>query len=108
MRHDVSRVLGILKVSIAIGFDAGVLSCLEYMKAESWSEDEEYRTASCCPRNKMMRHDVSRVLGILKVSIAIGFDAGVLSVSRVHESRIVVEDEEYRTASCCPRYNLEK
>ncbi|WZZ53927.1 hypothetical protein YC2023_054034 [Brassica napus] len=38
------------KVSIAIGFDAGVLSCLEYMKAESWSEDEEYRTASCCPR----------------------------------------------------------
>ncbi|KAL0773899.1 hypothetical protein Bca101_039050 [Brassica carinata] len=50
MRHDVSRVLGILKVSIAIGFDAGVLSCLEYMKAESWSEDEEYRTASCCPR----------------------------------------------------------
>ncbi|AAF07368.1 BTB/POZ domain-containing protein [Arabidopsis thaliana] len=46
MRHDVSRVLGILKVSAAIGFDAGVLSCLEYLEAAPWSEDEEYRIAS--------------------------------------------------------------
>ncbi|WZZ46333.1 hypothetical protein YC2023_042592 [Brassica napus] len=48
MRHDVSRVLGILKVSITIGFDAGVLSFLEYMKAALWSEEEEYKTASRC------------------------------------------------------------
>ncbi|KAF3564889.1 hypothetical protein DY000_02012509 [Brassica cretica] len=46
MRHDVSRVLGILKVSAAIGFDAGVLSCLEYLEAAPWSEDEECRIAS--------------------------------------------------------------
>ncbi|CAN8245455.1 unnamed protein product [Cochlearia groenlandica] len=46
MRQDVSRVLGILKVSAAIGFDAGVLSCLEYLEAAPWSEDEEYRIAS--------------------------------------------------------------
>ncbi|CAA7053848.1 unnamed protein product [Microthlaspi erraticum] len=46
MRHDVSRVLGILKVSAAIGFDAGVLSCLEYLEAAPWSEDEEHRIAS--------------------------------------------------------------
>ncbi|CAN7000092.1 unnamed protein product [Brassica rapa subsp. trilocularis] len=48
IRHDVSRVLGIFKVSITIGFDAGVLSCMEYMKAAPWFEDEEYKTGSCC------------------------------------------------------------
>ncbi|WZZ19687.1 hypothetical protein YC2023_112776 [Brassica napus] len=46
MRHDVSRVLGILKQ-----LGSMLEYCrLEYMKAESWSEDEEYRTASCCLR----------------------------------------------------------
>ncbi|KAK7251355.1 hypothetical protein RIF29_34468 [Crotalaria pallida] len=46
MREDVSRVLGILKVSAAIGFDAGVLSCLEYLEAAPWSEDEEDKVSS--------------------------------------------------------------
>ncbi|XP_010555851.1 PREDICTED: BTB/POZ domain-containing protein At1g63850 [Tarenaya hassleriana] len=46
MRQDVLRVLGILKVSAAIGFDAGVLSCLEYLEAAPWSEDEEEKIAS--------------------------------------------------------------
>ncbi|OIV94917.1 hypothetical protein TanjilG_22114 [Lupinus angustifolius] len=46
MREDVSTVLGILKVSSAIGFDAGVLSCLEYLEAAPWAEDEEEKVAS--------------------------------------------------------------
>ncbi|XP_071703141.1 BTB/POZ domain-containing protein At1g63850-like [Rutidosis leptorrhynchoides] len=46
MKDDVSRVLGILKVSAAIGFDAGVLSCLEYLEAVPWAEDEEEKVAS--------------------------------------------------------------
>lgn len=46
MREDVSKVLGILKVSAAIGFDAGVLSCLEYLEAAPWAEDEEEKVAS--------------------------------------------------------------
>nr|GMC98183.1 BTB/POZ domain-containing protein At1g63850-like [Ipomoea batatas] len=46
MREDVPRVLGILKVSAAIGFDAGVLSCLEYLEAAPWAEDEEEKVAS--------------------------------------------------------------
>ncbi|EYU40075.1 hypothetical protein ABFS82_05G105400 [Erythranthe guttata] len=46
MKEDVSRVLGILKVSAAIGFDAGVLSCLEYLEAAPWAEDEEEKVAS--------------------------------------------------------------
>lgn len=46
MREDVLKVLGILKVSAAIGFDAGVLSCLEYLEAAPWAEDEEEKVAS--------------------------------------------------------------
>ncbi|KAI7997728.1 BTB/POZ domain-containing protein [Camellia lanceoleosa] len=43
---DVTRVLGILKVSVVIGFDAGVLSRLEYLEAAPWAEDEEEKVAS--------------------------------------------------------------
>ncbi|KAL8498497.1 hypothetical protein ACS0TY_021722 [Phlomoides rotata] len=46
MKEDVPRVLGILKVSAAIGFNAGVLSCLEYLEAAPWAEDEEEKVAS--------------------------------------------------------------
>ncbi|KDP25402.1 hypothetical protein JCGZ_20558 [Jatropha curcas] len=46
MKDDVGKVLGILKVSAAIGFDAGVLSCLEYLEAAPWAEDEEEKVAS--------------------------------------------------------------
>ncbi|THU73561.1 hypothetical protein C4D60_Mb04t24160 [Musa balbisiana] len=46
MREDVSKVLGILKVSASIAFDAGVLSCLEYLEAAPWAEDEEEKVAS--------------------------------------------------------------
>ncbi|XP_068635385.1 BTB/POZ domain-containing protein At1g63850-like [Aristolochia californica] len=46
MKEDVSKVLGILKVSAAIVFDAGVLSCLEYLEAAPWAEDEEEKVAS--------------------------------------------------------------
>ncbi|KAI4370087.1 hypothetical protein MLD38_018470 [Melastoma candidum] len=46
MRDAVSRVLDILKVATAIEFDAGVLSCLEYLEAAPWAEDEEEKVAS--------------------------------------------------------------
>ncbi|CAN1254002.1 BTB/POZ domain-containing protein At1g63850, partial [Linum perenne] len=46
MKDAVAKVLGILKVSAAIGFDAGVLSCLEYLEAAPWAEDEEDKVAS--------------------------------------------------------------
>ncbi|XP_077247413.1 BTB/POZ domain-containing protein At1g63850-like [Tasmannia lanceolata] len=45
MKEDVSKVLGILKVSAAIFFDAGVLSCLEYLEAAPWAEEEEKVTS---------------------------------------------------------------
>ncbi|KAM7527860.1 hypothetical protein LguiB_031270 [Lonicera macranthoides] len=44
--EDVSRVLGLLKVSAALMFDAGVMSCLEYLEAVPWSEEEEEKVVS--------------------------------------------------------------
>ncbi|GAV71385.1 hypothetical protein CFOL_v3_14879 [Cephalotus follicularis] len=41
MGEDVNKVLGLLKVSAAIMFDVGVVSCLEYLEAVPWSEVEE-------------------------------------------------------------------
>eukprot|EP01018_Ginkgo_biloba_P020175 Gb_12306 [translate_table: standard] len=46
MKENVSKVLGILKVSAAIVFDAGMLSCLEYLEAVPWAEEEEEKVAS--------------------------------------------------------------
>ncbi|GLJ06714.1 hypothetical protein SUGI_0045970 [Cryptomeria japonica] len=46
MKENVSKILGILKVSAAIVFDAGMLSCLEYLEAVPWTEEEEDRVSS--------------------------------------------------------------
>lgn len=46
LKEDVCKVLAILKVSAAIMFEAGVLSCLEYLEAAPWAEDEEEKVAS--------------------------------------------------------------
>ncbi|GAU19408.1 hypothetical protein TSUD_76520 [Trifolium subterraneum] len=60
MKEDVSKVLGILKVSAAIGFDAGVLSCLEYLEAAPWAEDEEDKVASLFLVSKMLHENSSQ------------------------------------------------
>ena len=46
MGEEVSKVLGLLKVSAAIMFDAGIISCLEFLEAVPWSEDEEEKVVS--------------------------------------------------------------
>ncbi|KAH9326043.1 hypothetical protein KI387_006221, partial [Taxus chinensis] len=46
MKENVSKVLGILKVSAAIVFDAGMLSCLEYLEAVPWTEEEEEKVSA--------------------------------------------------------------
>ncbi|KAK6158216.1 hypothetical protein DH2020_005530 [Rehmannia glutinosa] len=72
MREDVPRVLGILKVSAAIGFDAGVLSCLEYLEAAPWAEDEEEKVASLL--SELARRSWSRE--VLK-RVSLGVTSGV-------------------------------
>uniref|UniRef100_A0A7N0UAJ7 At3g05675-like ankyrin-like domain-containing protein n=1 Tax=Kalanchoe fedtschenkoi TaxID=63787 RepID=A0A7N0UAJ7_KALFE len=39
--EEVSKVLGLLKVSAAMMFDAGIVCCLEYLEAVPWTEEEE-------------------------------------------------------------------
>ncbi|KAF3663734.1 BTB/POZ domain-containing protein [Capsicum annuum] len=44
--EDVTKVLGLLKISSAIMFDDGVLACLEYLEAVPWSQQEEEKVVS--------------------------------------------------------------
>lgn len=44
--EEVSKVLGLLKVSSAILFDDGIMSCLEYLETVPWSEKEEEKVVS--------------------------------------------------------------
>ncbi|TXG73951.1 hypothetical protein EZV62_002530 [Acer yangbiense] len=44
--EDLDKVLALLKVSAAIMFDSGVMSCLEYLEAIPWSNDEEEKVIS--------------------------------------------------------------
>ncbi|OIT35771.1 PREDICTED: BTB/POZ domain-containing protein At5g60050 [Nicotiana attenuata] len=44
--EDVSKVLGLLKISSAIMFDDGVLACLEYLEAVPWTIQEEEKVVS--------------------------------------------------------------
>ncbi|XWS38321.1 hypothetical protein CRYUN_Cryun19dG0121600 [Craigia yunnanensis] len=76
MRGDVSKVLGILKVSAAIGFDAGVLSCLEYLEAAPWAEDEEEKVASLLAELRLENVGAGEVLKRVSVEVTNGTDEG--------------------------------
>ncbi|KAG7534897.1 BTB/POZ domain [Arabidopsis thaliana x Arabidopsis arenosa] len=45
--ENIIKILALLKVSAAISFDEGVMSCLEHLEAVPWSEDEEEIVVSC-------------------------------------------------------------
>ncbi|KAF5478216.1 hypothetical protein F2P56_004797 [Juglans regia] len=76
MKEDVLRVLGILKVSAAIGFDAGVLSCLEYLEAAPWAEDEEEKVASLLSELRLDSVGAGEVLKRVSIDVANGADDG--------------------------------
>ncbi|KAF6172773.1 hypothetical protein GIB67_000385 [Kingdonia uniflora] len=70
MKEDVPKVLGILKVSAAIVFDAGVLSCLEYLEAVPWAEDEEDKVASLLSQLHLQGTGPGEVLKRVSVEVA--------------------------------------
>ncbi|EEF31191.1 protein binding protein, putative [Ricinus communis] len=72
MKEDVCKVLGILKVSAAIGFDAGVLSCLEYLEAAPWAEDEEEKVASLLSELRLEGVGAGEVLKRISVEVTNG------------------------------------
>ncbi|XP_018730259.2 BTB/POZ domain-containing protein At1g63850 [Eucalyptus grandis] len=76
MKEDVSRVLGILKVSAAIVFDAGVLSCLEYLEAAPWAEDEEEKVASLLSNLRFDEAATGEVLKRVSMEASNGVVAG--------------------------------
>ncbi|KAL1569099.1 BTB/POZ domain-containing protein-like protein [Salvia divinorum] len=76
MKEDVQRVLGILRVSVAIGFDAGVLSCLEYLEAAPWAEDEEEKVASLLSELQLEGVGAGEVLKRVSLDAATGLDDG--------------------------------
>ncbi|CAN4127329.1 unnamed protein product [Withania somnifera] len=76
MKEDVSKVLGILKVSAAIGFDAGVLSCLEYLEAAPWAEDEEEKVASLLSELRLEGVGAGEVLRRVSVDVTSGTESG--------------------------------
>ncbi|KAI3453742.1 hypothetical protein Pfo_010405 [Paulownia fortunei] len=76
MKEDVPRVLGILKVSAAIGFDAGVLSCLEYLEAAPWAEDEEEKVASLLSELRLEGVGAGEVLKRVSLDATAGLEDG--------------------------------
>ncbi|XP_050228575.1 BTB/POZ domain-containing protein At1g63850 [Mercurialis annua] len=76
MKEDVCKVLGILKVSAAIGFDAGVLSCLEYLEAAPWAEDEEEKVASLLSVLRLEGVGAGEVLKRVSVEVTNGTEEG--------------------------------
>ncbi|XP_043726218.1 BTB/POZ domain-containing protein At1g63850-like [Telopea speciosissima] len=76
MKEDVSKVLGILKVSAAILFDAGIVSCLEYLEAAPWAEDEEEKVASLLSQLHLEGAGAGEVLKRVSVEAATGAKDG--------------------------------
>ncbi|XP_076944006.1 BTB/POZ domain-containing protein At1g63850-like [Bidens hawaiensis] len=74
MKDDVPKVLGILKVSAAIGFDEGVLSCLEYLEAAPWAEDDEEKVSSLLSELHLEGVNTGEVLKRVSLDVTHGSD----------------------------------
>ncbi|KAF5196470.1 BTB/POZ domain-containing protein [Thalictrum thalictroides] len=57
LKEDVPKVLDLLKVSSAIKFDTGIISCLDYLEAVPWSEDDEEKVVSVI--DQLQLHDLA-------------------------------------------------
>ncbi|KAJ4746560.1 BTB/POZ domain-containing protein [Rhynchospora pubera] len=75
MKEDVSKVLGILKVSAAIVFDAGVLSCLEYLEAAPWAEDDDEKVATLLTQLHLENSGAGEVLKRVSLEAATSYSA---------------------------------
>lgn len=61
-------------MSAAIGFDAGVLSCLEYLEAAPWAEDEEEKVASLLSELRLEGVGAGEVLKRVSVDVTNGVE----------------------------------
>ncbi|KAL2469281.1 BTB/POZ domain-containing protein [Forsythia ovata] len=58
----------------AIGFDAGVLSCLEYLEAAPWAEDEEEKVASLLSKLRLEEIGAEKVLKRVSLDVTSGVE----------------------------------
>ncbi|KAH7280301.1 hypothetical protein KP509_37G060600 [Ceratopteris richardii] len=72
MKESISRVLSILKVSATLIFEAGVLSCLEYLEAVPWAEEEEGKVSSLLGQLQLEKNGAGEVLKRLSIEEAGG------------------------------------
>ncbi|CAA7038199.1 unnamed protein product [Microthlaspi erraticum] len=66
--ENVFKVLALLKVSSAIEFEEGIKSCLEYLEAAPWSEEEEQTVVSCIEKLDLAGSTANSVLERVSVS----------------------------------------
>ncbi|MCO5604899.1 hypothetical protein L7F22_059073 [Adiantum nelumboides] len=67
LKENVPRVLSILKVSATIVFEAGILSCLEYLEAVPWAEEEEEKVTSLLAHLRLESIGAGEVLKRLSI-----------------------------------------
>ncbi|MFQ6668772.1 hypothetical protein Gotur_034296 [Gossypium turneri] len=72
MRNGISKNLKILKVAVAIGFDAGVLSCLEHLEAAPWAEDDEEKVTCALAELRLENFGAGDVLKRVSVEVTNG------------------------------------
>ncbi|KAH0884685.1 hypothetical protein HID58_060781 [Brassica napus] len=60
--ENVIKRLALLKVSAAVSFDEGVMSCLEHLKAAPWSEDKVDIVLACLDELHLPEDSVSMIL----------------------------------------------
>ncbi|KAM7531324.1 hypothetical protein LguiB_034734 [Lonicera macranthoides] len=74
MKEGVTKVLSILKVSAAIGFDAGVFSCLEFLEAAPWTEAEEQKIGSLLSELRLEGVGANEVLKRISIDVKPGVE----------------------------------
>ncbi|KAL2468504.1 BTB/POZ domain-containing protein-like [Forsythia ovata] len=61
-------------ISATIGFDAGVLSCLEYLEAAPWAEDEEAKVALLLLELRLEGIGAEKVLKSVSLDVTSGVE----------------------------------
>ncbi|MBA0583901.1 hypothetical protein Gorai_014742, partial [Gossypium raimondii] len=72
MRNGISKNIKILKVAVVIGFDAGVLSCLEHLEAAPWAEDDEEKVTCALAELRLENVGAGDVLKRVSVEVTNG------------------------------------
>lgn len=82
------------QVSAAIGFDAGVLSCLEYLEAAPWAEDEEEKVASLLSQLRLENCGAGEVLKRVSLEVAAPAEDGSGEEVLIRLLQVVLEGKD--------------